>query len=122
MQTHFSKALVVALALGPVTTPEAAKAQNTSGVMELTRNTALGRPPGNVMFPGGSFIPHDSWFPGGTDGPFAPEIVRAFARHEITTIGDMASADAKLVGRILEIDPRQAQALQRHLRENLSRR
>lgn len=53
---------------------------------------------------------------------FTPVQLKNFARHDITTTGDLVKADSRLVGRILEMEPRQARMMQKHLSEALSKR
>lgn len=122
MLEHVKKAYIVALAIGLGTPAGVASADDRMKIDSVTPDLSLGRTPGNVMIPGDSFIPGDTFFPGGAAGPMSPALIRSFASQGITTAGDLVSADPRLVGRILEIDPREAQRIQRNLRGAMSKR
>ncbi|MGC9457583.1 MAG: hypothetical protein ACP5DC_08640 [Halothiobacillaceae bacterium] len=80
--------------------------------------------PGDAFIPGDTFIPSDKFsartelraFPGDA---FSPQHLRQFKGQGIVTAGDLVSADPKLVGRILKIDPKQARDMQQKLRSNM---
>jgi hypothetical protein len=74
--------------------------------------------PGDTFFPGDALSPRIELhaFPGDT---FSPRQLRQFKGQGIVTAGDLVSADPMLVGRILDLDPKQARNMQQKLRANM---
>jgi hypothetical protein len=67
-------------------------------------------------FPGNSFV---TAFPGNS---FNERQLNQLGRLGVETMSDLVQADPAQVGRVLEIDPRRARALQQDLRQRITER